>query len=212
MQFENTFAIAAPVGDVYATLLDVERVVPCMPGAEILERSSDDDYRVGVKVKLGPMTMTYRGDVHVVERDPSSHTATMQVSAKEARGQGTATAAVTMRLNEQDGGTRGTIDADVRLSGKAAAMGQGVIADVSGRLVDQFADNLAAMLSGPPAEAAAAASNGGAPVSAPPKADEGVDVLSLAAGVAAERTRDPRVTLVAVVVALALGYLLGRRS
>src|ERR1700756_4766340 len=101
MKFENEFTVQAPIGDVWATLMDVERVAPCMPGAEVLERVGDDSYKVGIKVKLGPISMLYRGQVDIVERDEEAHTATMRAKAREARGQGTADAHVHMSLHEE---------------------------------------------------------------------------------------------------------------
>src|SRR5579862_2742347 len=152
MKFENTFTVLAPPDEVLATLLDVERVAPCMPGAEVLERVDENAYKVGIKVRVGPISMTYRGEVQITERDEAAGTATMHATAKEARGQGTADAQVHMTLTEENGGTRASLDTDVALSGRVAAMGQGVIADVAGKLVETFAENLAAMLA--PDEAA----------------------------------------------------------
>jgi carbon monoxide dehydrogenase subunit G len=143
---------------VYTALLDLERVAPAMPGAQVLEKLGDERYKVAIKVKLGPVSMTYRGEVAVVERDPEAHTAKLDVKAKEARGQGTATATVDMALAEEGGQTAGTMKAHVQLSGKAAAMGRGVIQDVSSRLVQQFADNLEGIVAGPEPAAADEAS------------------------------------------------------
>ena len=103
MKFENAFTVDAPVDEVWRTLLDVERVAPCMPGAEVTERIGDDAYKVSVKVKVGPMSMTYRGEVQIVDRDEQERRATMHVKAKEARGQGTADADVHMSLAEEAG-------------------------------------------------------------------------------------------------------------
>src|SRR3954453_905866 len=160
MQFENHFEVDAPLDDVWAAVLDVERVAPTVPGAQVLERTGEDAYKVAIRVKVGPMSMTYRGDVEIVERDEAAHRAAMKARAKESRGQGTAEAEVTMVLAGEDGRTAATITTDVDLSGKVATMGQGVLQDVSGRLVQTFAGNLAAMLGGrqqqpaqpPPAE------------------------------------------------------------
>jgi carbon monoxide dehydrogenase subunit G len=153
MEFRNEFTVKAPIDEVYEALLDPERVAPAMPGAQVLERVSDDVYKVAIKIKLGPVTMTYKGEVEIVDKNPETHTATMSVKAKEARGQGTATAKVEMSLEEHDGETQATMTAHVQLSGKAAAMGRGIIEDVSARLVDTFAANLADLLatSGEPA-------------------------------------------------------------
>src|SRR5579872_6083668 len=132
MRFENTFTVAAGADEVLAALLDVERVAPCMPGAEVLERTAENAYRVGIKVRVGPIAMTYRGDVEITQRDESAHTATLHATAREARGQGAADAQVHMRLAQEAGVTRATLETDVALSGRVAAMGQGVIADVAG--------------------------------------------------------------------------------
>lgn len=158
MRFENSFEVQAPPEEVYDAMLDLERVAPCMPGAKVLEQTGDYAYKVSIKVKVGPMTMTYRGEVEVIEKDSASRSAVMAAKAKEARGQGIADAKVHMSLTGDGATTHGKLDTDVQLSGKAAAMGQGVIQDVSATLVGTFADNLAAMLSeGRPEGAAATA-------------------------------------------------------
>jgi uncharacterized protein len=148
MKFENAFVVQAPIDEVHAALLDVERVAPCMPGAEVLEKTGDDAYKVAIKVKVGPMSMTYKGDVQIVERDDAAKTATLRAKAKESRGQGTADAHVHMTLAEEGDGTHARLETDVALGGRVAAMGRGVIADVSARLVQTFAGNLAEMLEG----------------------------------------------------------------
>lgn len=146
MRFENHFDVDAPIERVWDAVLDVERVAPTVPGAQVLERTGDDSYKVAIKVKVGPMSMTYRGEVEITERDEAAHRAVMRARAKESRGQGTANADVTMALSGEDGRTSATVTTDVELSGKVATMGQGVLQDVSGRLVQTFAQNLAAML------------------------------------------------------------------
>src|SRR4051812_13631146 len=163
MEFENNFDVDAPIEQVWKTLLDVERVAPCVPGAEVLEQTGEDSYKVAIKVKVGPMSMQYKGDVDIVEADAAAHRATMRTKAREARGQGTANADVVMSLSEEDGRTRGRIQTDVQLSGRVAAMGRGIIQDVSAKIVDQFSDNLATMLS---SSGAAGDGNGTAPASA----------------------------------------------
>jgi carbon monoxide dehydrogenase subunit G len=157
MDFDNTFAVDAPIDEVWRTMLDVERVAPCVPGARVVARTGDDAFKVAIKVKLGPVSMTYTGDVEIAEADETQHRAVMRAKARESRGQGTADATVEMSLREEDGGTAGTIHSNVAISGKAAAMGQGVIGDVSARMIDTFATNLAAMLAGGDEPVAAAA-------------------------------------------------------
>src|SRR5215212_8310105 len=102
MEFENSFDVAAPIEEVWTTLLDVDRVAPCVPGAQVLERTGDNAYKVAIKVRVGPMSMQYRGDVEIVEQDPAAHRAVMRTRAREARGQGNADANVVMQLSEQD--------------------------------------------------------------------------------------------------------------
>src|SRR4051812_21672456 len=146
VEFDNTFTVQAPVDEVYEALLDVERVAPAMPGAQVLEKTGDDSYKVAIKVKLGPISMTYRGDVTIVERDPEAHSAALDVKAKEARGQGTANAKVSMAVEPDGDGAQVRMKTTVQLSGKAASMSRGVIDDVSKRLVATFAENLEGIL------------------------------------------------------------------
>jgi carbon monoxide dehydrogenase subunit G len=230
MKFENEFTVDAPIDEVYDALLDVERVAPCVPGAQVLEQTGDDAYKVSIKVKVGPIQMLYNGTVEIIEKDPENHRAVMRAKAKESRGQGTADARVEIRLTEESGKAKGELTADVQLAGKAASMGRGVIQDVSARLVDTFAQNLAAMLAGPPAaaeaeaapvepEAAAAAGPATptaeqpvreAPAWTPPADQEALDVGGALGPVIAQRLRDPKVLAALGVVALLL-VLLGRR-
>jgi uncharacterized protein len=204
VEFENTFTVKAPVDEVYDALLDVERVAPAMPGAQVLEKTGDDSYKVAIKVKLGPVTMTYRGDVTVVERNPEDHSAVLDVKAKEARGQGSANAKVSMSVESADAGTRGRMHTTVQLSGKAAAMSRGVIDDVSKRLVDQFAQNLEEIVAAPDEEPDAEAPP-------PPANEDSLNVGQLAGGMAADRARDPKALAGILGLALLLIWLFRRR-
>src|SRR5687768_3227534 len=123
MRFENSFDVDAPLEQVWEAVLDVERVAPTVPGAQVLERTGENAYKVAIKVKVGPMSMTYRGEVEITERDDAEHRAVMKARAKESRGQGTADADVTMRLAAADGRTSASVVTDVQLSGKVATMG-----------------------------------------------------------------------------------------
>jgi uncharacterized protein len=218
MKFENGFEVDAPVDEVWKAVLDIERVAPNVPGAQVIERTGDDSYKVGIKVKIGPISMTYRGDLEIVEHDDSAHRAVLRVKAKEARGQGTADADSTIELSGDDGHTSGKVTTDVRLSGRAASMSRGIVEDVSRRMLDTFAHNLAESLGGPepkaeteqpapppPPEAPAP------PPPPPPKPREDhLDVGGLAGDIAADRLREPRTLALAVGLAVLIGYLLGR--
>jgi carbon monoxide dehydrogenase subunit G len=216
MRFENSFDVGAPIDAVWDALLDVERVAPTVPGAQVLERVGDDAYKVAIKVKVGPMSMTYRGEVEITERDEAAHRAVMKARAKESRGQGTADADVTMVLAGRDGGTSATVTTDVQLSGKAATMGQGVLQDVSRRLVDTFAANLSTMLEGgAPAEptgAAAEPARPSEPLAPAAEPESALDLGSLGGAVVADRLKDPRVVGALLALVAAVAFLLGRRS
>src|SRR3954453_890823 len=161
MRFENRFDVEAPIETVWEAVLDVERVAPTVPGTTVLEQTAENAYKVAIKVKVGPMSMTYRGDVEITERDDAAHRAVMKARAKESRGQGMADADVTMVLDGHGGRTAATVTTEVELSGKVATMGQGGLQDVSGRLVQTFATHPAAMLEGARAGAAASSGSGG---------------------------------------------------
>src|SRR4051794_35333736 len=184
MKFENTFAVDAPIDEVYGTLLDVERVAPCVPGAEVLEKSADGAYQVAIKVRVGPISMTYRGNVEIVERDDANHRAVMRARARETRGQGTADARVDLSLVQDGATTNGTMVADVQLAGRAAAMGRGVIQDVSAKIVTTFSQNLEAMLSGrgAAAEPAPAATGQPEPQATGPEAPPAPDAALASTG------------------------------
>ena len=183
MQIDSTFSVVAPISQVWDTLMDFERVAGCLPGARILNKLSDDAYQVGMTVKLGPVTMQYKGLLNVIERNAPEHRAVLGGKAQETRGQGTAEATVTLVLAEDGAATRGSVSADLALSGKAAAMGKGVIGSVTEQMMSLFAKNLQAMLTeaAPPAQEAPAgptpaAVPGPTPAPVPASAPEPVPV------------------------------------
>jgi carbon monoxide dehydrogenase subunit G len=217
MRFENSFDVGAPIDTVWDAVLDVERVAPTVPGAQVLERVGDDAYKVAIKVKVGPMSMTYQGEVEITERDEAAHRAVMKARAKESRGQGTADADVTMVLVGQNGGTSAKVTTDVQLSGKVATMGQGVLQDVSRRLVETFAGNLATMLEGggapaEPAPAAPAGESAGPEEPAAAAGEPALDLGSLGGAVVAERLRTPEGMAAVLAFVALVAFLLGRRS
>lgn len=202
MRLEDTFEVQAPIDTVYNTILDVSKVTGCVPGAELVSTNGDVS-EVGIRVKVGPISMQYRGEVEIVERDAANHRAVMKVRAREVRGQGTAEATATLSLSQNGGSTTtGEVEVEVDLTGRAASMGQGAIQDVSSKLVGRFARNLTRMLS---------ASD--QPLETAP--DNDLSAADIAGAVAKGRLRQPGVAagaLAVVAAAIISVLLLGRRS
>ena len=209
MEFENRFSVRAPIADVWDVLLDVERVAPCLPGAKVLERIGEDEYVVAMRVKVGPISMEYKGNVQILGKDAVAHRAVLSGSGRELRGQGAAEAQAEMLLIQEGGDTVATIKTDVKLSGRAASMGQGVIAEVSKKLVDTFSTNLASMLEPPveaPALEASSPSTTAAAVPQPfvPSDDAALPVLSVVGSVVIGRLRSRRVAVPVGIAVVAL--------
>lgn len=190
MEFDNHFEVPAPPEQVWAHLLDVEAVVPCMPGAELTETVDDRTWKGQVTIKLGAVSLTFKGTVSMTERDDEAKRVALDAKGMEARGKGQAKATVTSTMSSTaDGGTRVDMHTDLSLSGQAAQMGRGMIGDVSQRLASEFADCIAEELTARPASAppSAAAGTAGAADAAETAvtAGTGADSESAAAGGAA---------------------------
>jgi uncharacterized protein len=141
MNIQDEFRVDVPVEDAWRVLTDVERIAPCMPGAQ-LQEVEGDEFRGIVKVKVGPITAQYKGKARFTEKDEANHRAVIRADGRDTRGQGNASATVTAVLVPDDAGTRVTIDSDVTITGKVSQFGRGVIGDVSSKLLAQFVDNL----------------------------------------------------------------------
>ena len=138
---ENEFTVEAPVEQAWETLLDLERITPCLPGAA-LEEESGDEYKGTMTIRLGPVTQKYNGTVSFEETDEEARRAVLKADGKDARGQGTASATITSTLTEEEGGTKVHVETDMHLTGRAAQFGRGVQQEVATKLINQFAECL----------------------------------------------------------------------
>jgi carbon monoxide dehydrogenase subunit G len=141
MELTNEFTVPVPVDDAWAVLTDVERIAPCMPGAQ-LEEIEGDEYRGVVKVKVGPITAQFKGAARFAELDKDAHRAVLRAEGRDTRGQGNANALITAVLESVDDGTKVTVSTDLTITGRVAQFGRGVMADVSAKLLGQFVDCL----------------------------------------------------------------------
>jgi carbon monoxide dehydrogenase subunit G len=157
MKLENEFTVPASIEQAWAVLLDVPRVAPCLPGATVEPEVGDDGaYKGSMKIKIGPITATYKGTVKIEEADEAARRVAMRAQAKDARGQGTAAATITSTMEEVEDGTKVSVVTDMRVTGPAAQFGRGVMQDVSAKLMQRFAECLAKEMRGGEAEAEAA--------------------------------------------------------
>ncbi|GAC1545844.1 MAG: hypothetical protein NVS3B12_34610 [Acidimicrobiales bacterium] len=170
MELTNEFRVGIPVGEAWAVLTDVERIAPCLPGAQ-LQEIEGDQYRGVVKVKVGPITAQYKGVATFIEQDAAGHRLVLRAEGRDTRGQGNANATVTATLVDDGTGTAVKVVTDLTITGKVAQFGRGVLADVSGKLIDQFVANLERdVLSGGAPAARAAASTPAADAPTPSSA------------------------------------------
>ncbi len=206
MRIDTDFTISRPPRETYALLLDLERVAPCFPGAELVAELPDGGREVRVTVRLGPMRLIYEGGVRIAEQDDDALRAVLAGDAREARGAGSAGARIAMRVEPAGDGSRVIAEADVDLTGRAAQMGRGIVEDMSRRLVAEMAGCLEASLAAP------AGPEPGSGSAAPPTAAP-LQGGRLALEVARDRLRDPRLRRLALVagVALALRMILTTR-
>src|SRR6185369_10527746 len=213
MRLDHEFTVPVPAAQAWPVLLDIDRIAPCMPGATIT-KVDGDDFEGTVKVKVGPITVTYGGTASFLEKDEAQRIAVIEARGKETRGSGTANARITAQLFDNgDDSTRVAVVTDLSITGKPAQFGRGVMNDVGNKLLGRFADCLAGELGGTsmaapapaPAgaeaasanpdsasatESSAAAGSRPAPASvldAPPREAEAIDLVKTAGGAVAKR-------------------------
>ena len=220
MEFQHEFTVPVPASEAWRVLLDVQRIAPCLPGATI-ESVDGDEITGRIKVKVGPVSLSYKGTARFIEKDDAARRFVLQGSGRETRGSGTAKATITARMQEEGSSTRVTVATDLAVTGKPAQFGRGVMADVAEKLVGQFATCLADLVRAPAApreepaeskagETAAAQAAGGAAagaVEAPRPAAEAIDLFGTA-GLPVLKRLAPVAAGLAI---LLIGWLLTRR-
>ena len=235
MELVHDFVVPVPADQAFDLLVDVGKVGPCLPGA-VITSVEGDTFEGGMKIKLGPISMTFRGDGELVERDPQARRAVIQARGRDAKGNGGAQATVTASLQEHGNQTAVHVVTDLNVTGKAAQFGGGVMKDVSNRMLGQFVDNLARLIeagaaAGGPAGVTSAAvtdgtavppsSNGTTAGPAPatasrarptaalePTNDAGIDAMGLLLG--SEAVKNTLRPAAAAFVGLLVGYLYGK--
>ena len=205
MELTNQFRVGLPVDRAWTVLTDLERIAPCMPGAQ-LQEVEGEEYRGVVKIKVGPITAQYKGAAQFTSLDADAHVAALKAEGRETRGQGNASAVITATLVADGDGTQVTVATDLTVTGKVAQFGRGVLADVSAKLLDQFVECLETTVladdAPPPVEPSEALRKIEAPEAKP------VDLLEAAGSPVAKRV-GPVLALVAIV--WLLKKLLSRR-
>ncbi|WP_199435345.1 SRPBCC family protein [Qaidamihabitans albus] len=229
MRLDHEFTVPAPIDEVWKAVLDPERVAPCMPGAT-LSSVEGDTFKGTVKVKLGPVSLLYKGSGEFLEKDEAARKLVMKASGKDARGAGTAAATVTVTLTADGDSTKGAVATDLNVTGRPAQFGRGMISEVGGKILYSFAENLAGELGAkgvettpgagekPAAETGAAAA---APAAEPEKPRlesvkpereaEAIDLFDYAGASVAKRLAPAVAGLAAVFALIAIVRALRRR-
>jgi carbon monoxide dehydrogenase subunit G len=207
VELVNEFHVPVPADQAWEVLTDIERIAPCLPGAQLLSVDGDE-FTGAVKVKVGPITVQYKGKAAFQQKDKSARRAVVRASGKETRGQGNAAAVVTAELKENGTSTTCLLTTDLTVSGKAAQFGRGVLADVATKLIAQFSDRLQADVLSRGDQRRPQADISRAPAAGRTDEAASVDLLSVAAGPVARRALP---VLAGLVVGAVIGWLLGRR-
>jgi uncharacterized protein len=213
MKIANQFTVSAPIEQAWDVLSDLEQVIPLMPGAQLTGHEGDN-YLGKVKVKVGPVTSEFSGKVRFVEQDRGQHRAVIDAKGKESRGTGNAAATVTAQLQEAGERTSVTVDTDLKIVGKLAQFGSGMLQQVSEKLLGQFVESLETELAAKNTETSASPESPAdtervpEPRQAPAAEPEPIDLLELAGG---DQLKKYGAVALAVLAALVLIWLLRRR-
>ena len=202
MELEHSFTVPADIDTAWNTLLDVERIAMCMPGATLISVEGDT-FKGEVKIKLGPVTMVFGGTASFVDKDVANHRLVINASGSETKGTSTAQATVTTQLvAESPTLTRVDVNTDLAITGKPAQFGRGVMSDVAGRIIGQFAGNLEGVVAAGSGTSTATSSDSSATSAAmPAPAADAIDMMEVAGGAVAKKLIPVALVVVAVVVA-----------
>jgi carbon monoxide dehydrogenase subunit G len=211
MRLDQSFEVEAPLERVWEALLDIERVAPCLPGASVTGTNADGTYEGSFHVKIGPTTASYAGKLALENVDEASHTATMQANGSDRRGQGAARATIVSTLQPAGERTRVEVDTDYHITGRLARFGRGgMIEDIAGRLLTEFAQNLQALLESESPASGATETDTPAREQTVAAVPEALDAGSMVASVAWQRARSSAL-VPSLVAGLLLVLLLRRR-
>jgi uncharacterized protein len=213
MKLENEFRVSVPIDRAWEVLTDIPLITPCLPGATLTDHDADE-YKGKIKIKVGPVTADYSGSAVFVQRDEAARHVEISASGRDSRGSGNASATITADMTTDGEGTKVSIVTDLKISGKVAQFGKGMIAEVSTKLIDQFVDCIEQELLGEAIieqVAAEGAAEGAAATTAPRQRPQQAETLDLMeyAGNSVYKRLVPIVAVIAVLVAL--GLLLKRR-
>jgi carbon monoxide dehydrogenase subunit G len=202
VELEHSFTVPADIDTAWNTLLDVERIAMCMPGATLISVEGDT-FKGEVKIKLGPVTMVFGGTASFVDKDVANHRLVINASGSETKGTSTAQATVTTQLvAESPTLTRVDVNTDLAITGKPAQFGRGVMSDVAGRIIGQFAGNLEGVVAAGSGTSNATSSDSSATSAAmPAPAADAIDMMEVAGGALAKKLIPVALVVVAVVVA-----------
>ena len=212
MKLTNEFTVGADADTVWRTLLDMEGVAGCLPGATIEATDQEDTYKGSMRLKIGPMTVNYEGTATLTEVDEAAHRAVISLRAREAKGQGTALATITNVVDETDGGARVRAETDLKITGPQARFGRGVMEDVASRVLRQFSERLESQIGAAHAptaaatEASAPATEPSPPATepSPPPGEEAMDLGALLSESKLGRYARVAVPLLALLAVLAI--------